>query len=47
MAMPNELTYLDFEIDVSPDNASGGYTIAVVASPEGDERQGLRFLAPL
>lgn len=36
--MPNELTYLDFEIDVSPDNASGGYTIAVVASPEGEVR---------
>ena len=37
-AMPNELIYLDFEIDVSPDNASGGYTIAVVKSPAGEVR---------
>jgi len=36
--MPNYLTYLDFEIDVRPDDGKGGYTIAVVNSPAGEER---------
>ena len=36
--MPNYLTYLDFEIDVRADDATGGYTVAVVSSPAGEER---------
>ena len=36
--MPNYPTYLDFEIDVRTDDASGGYTVAVVNSPAGEER---------
>lgn len=38
--MPNYLTYLDFEIDVRADDATGGYTVAVVKSPAGEERAG-------
>ncbi len=36
--MPNYLTYLDFEIDVRADDVNGGYTVAVVSSPAGEER---------
>ena len=37
--MPNTLTYLDFEIDVAPDIANGGYTVSVVNSPAGEVRE--------
>lgn len=37
--MPNPLTYLDFEIDVYPDDARSGYVVAVVKSPAGEARE--------
>ena len=36
--MLNYLTYLDFEIDVRADDVNGGYTVAVVSSPAGEDR---------
>ena len=37
--MPNPLTYLDFEIDVYPNDARSGYVVAVVKSPAGEARE--------